>query len=211
MEGLEFVRVYLGDLLVISKSTFEDHLQKVDQVLGKLTEAGLKGNLKKCTLAKTETEYLGYIVTRDGIKPQPKKVEAILNIRSPRTLRQLKSLLGMVQYYRDMWPKRSHILAPLTTASSTKNQKKFKWTEEMEDAFTEMKKIMAQEALLALPDYTKPFQVYTDASGFQLGAVLQQEGKPLAYYTRKLMDTQRRYTAEERKLLSIVETLKEFK
>ena len=119
-------------------------------------------------------------------------------MRTPRTLRQLKSLLGMVQYYRNMWPKRSHILAPLTAASSTKNNKKFKWTEEMEDAFTEMKKIMAQEALLALPDYAKPFQVYTDASGYQLGVVLQQEGKPLAYYTRKLTDTQRRYTTEER-------------
>ena len=74
-----------------------------------------------------------------------------------------------------------------------------------------MKKIMAQEALLALPDYAKPFQIYTDASGYQLGAVLQQQGKPLAYYTRKLTDTQRRYTTEERELLSIVETLKEFK
>ena len=76
-------------------------------------EVGLKVNLKKCTLARTETEYLGYIVTREGIKSQPKKVEAILNIKPPSSHKQLKSLLGMVQYYRDMWPKRIHILAPL--------------------------------------------------------------------------------------------------
>jgi hypothetical protein len=138
-------------------------------------------------------------------------VEAILNLKAPSSLKQLKSLLGMMQYYRDMWPKRSHILAPLTAASSSKNKKTFKWTDAMENAFCEMKKIMAQEALLALPDYSKPFQVFTDASGYQLGAVLQQEGKPLAYYTRKLTDTPRRYTTEERELLSIVETLKEFK
>ena len=81
----------------------------------------------------------------------------------------------------------------------------------METAFNEMKKIMAQEALLALPHYSKSFQVYTDASGYQLWAVLQQEGKSLAYFTRKLTDTQTRYTTEERELLSIVETLKEFK
>ena len=81
----------------------------------------------------------------------------------------------------------------------------------MENAFCEMKKVMAQEALLTLPDYSKPFEIFTDASGYQLGAVLQQEGKPLTYYTRKLTDTQRRYTTEKRELLSIVETLKEFK
>ena len=73
--------------------------------------------------SKTEIKYLGYIVTRDGIKPQLKKVETILNIKVHSSIKQLKSLLGMVQYYRDMWPKRSNILAPLTEASSSKNKK----------------------------------------------------------------------------------------
>lgn len=81
----------------------------------------------------------------------------------------------------------------------------------MEDALCEMKKIMAQQALLALPDYSKPFQIFTDASGYQLGGVLQQEGKTLAYYTRKLTDFQRKHTTEDRELFSTVETLKEFK
>lgn len=131
MEKLEFVRVYLDDLLVISKSIYEDHVQKLDLVLGKLMEVGLKVNLKKCTLAKTETEYLGYIITRKGIKPQPKKVEAILNLGAPRIHKQLKIILDMVQHYRDMWPKSSHILASLTADISSKNKKTFKWTDAM--------------------------------------------------------------------------------
>ena len=85
MEELEFVRVYLDDLLVISNSTYEDYLQKLDLVLGKLMETELKVNIGKYTLSKTEIEYFGYIITRDGIKPQPKKVENILSLRSPRT------------------------------------------------------------------------------------------------------------------------------
>ena len=102
MEELEYVRVYLDDLLVISKGTYEDHLQKLKKVLTKLMEAGLKVNLPKSHLAQTETEYLGYHISRDGIKPQHKKIQGILNLQAPKTLKRLKSLLGMVQYYRDM-------------------------------------------------------------------------------------------------------------
>ena len=211
MEELEYVGVYLDDLLVISKGTYEDNLQKLGKVLAKLQEAGLKVNLPKSHLVQTETEYLGYHISRDRIKPQHKKIQGILNLQAPKTLKQLKSLLWMVQYYRDMWPKRSHILAPLTSASSTKNKKKFLWTSTMQRAFNEMKKVIAQETLLAFPDYDKPFQIYTDARKYQLGAVIQQEGKPLAYFSRKLNKTQMRYTTEERELLIIVETLKEFK
>ena len=106
-------------------------------------EVGLKVNLRKCTLARTETEYFGYIITRDGIKPQPKKPEIILNLMTPSNLKQLKSLLWMVQDYRDMWLKRSPILAPLTEASSSKNKKTFKWTDAMKSALCGMKKVMA--------------------------------------------------------------------
>ena len=132
MSELEHVRVYLDDLLVITKGTFEDHLEKLDGVLAKLMKAGLKVNLKKSFFACTETDYLGYRITREGLKPQQKKIEAILALKPPTTLKLNKSLLGMVQYYRDMWPKRSHILAPLTDASSIKNKKSSnglkKWT-----------------------------------------------------------------------------------
>ena len=111
-------------------------------------------------------------------------------LKPPRTTKELKSLLGMVQYYRDMWPRRSHILVPLTDASSSK-KKKLDWTKEMDKAFIQMKQIIAQETILALPDYNKPFQIYTDASDYQLGGVIQQEGKPLAFYSRKLNKAQK--------------------
>ena len=117
----------------------------------------------------------------------------------------------MVQFYRDMWPKRSHVLAPLTDASSIKNKKKFKWTEEMDKAFIQMKQIIAQETILAFPDWAEPFEIYTDSSDYQLGGVIQQNGKPLVFYSRKLNKAQRNYTIEEKELLGIVETLKEFK
>ena len=77
-----------------------------------------------------------------------------------------------VQYYRDMWPKRSHILAPLTDASSSKNKKNFKWTPEMDKAFIQMKQLIAQKKILAFPDWAKPFDIYTDSSDYQLGGVI---------------------------------------
>ena len=88
---------------------------------------------------------------------------------------------------------------------------KFKWTEEHEHAFKEMRKIMARETLLAFPDFNKPFEIHTDASKVQLGAIISQEGKPIAFYSRKLNPAQTRYTTTERELLSIVETFKEFR
>ena len=102
MEELEFVRVYRDDLLVITKGSFEDHLEKLDAVLAKLMKAGLKANLRKSFLACVETDYLGYKITREGLMLQQKKIKAILALKPPTTLKLNKSLLGVVQYYRDM-------------------------------------------------------------------------------------------------------------
>jgi len=113
-----------------------------------------------------------------------------------------------VNYYRDMWRSRSHILAPLTKLTSDKV--KWKWTEEEQKAFEDMKKAISKEVLLSFPDFNEMFEVYTDASKVQLGAVIMQKGRPLAFYSRKLTDAQTRYTTTERELLSVVETLKEF-
>ena len=113
-EHLEFVKAYIDDLLCITKGSFEDHLSKLRQVLTLINKAGLKVNMKKSTFGMDEVEYLGYILSRDGIKPQPEKVSAILALESPKNVRELWAFLGMVQYYRDMWEKRSHLLAPLS-------------------------------------------------------------------------------------------------
>ena len=210
MEGLEFVRTYLDDLLIISNSTFEEHLHQLVVVLKRLRSAGLKINAEKSFFFAPEIEYLGYMLTKEGVKPVQKKVQAVLDLQPPTTLKQLRSLLGMVQFYRDMWKRRSHILAPLTDLVG-KGKKKIKWNLEHQKAFEDMKRVMAKETILNYPKFDQCFDIHTDASDRQLGAVISQDGKPLAFYSRKLSSAQRNYTTTEQELLSIVETLKEFR
>ena len=209
MDGLEFVRAYIDDLLIITDGSYEDHLEKVEQVLSRLREAGLKVNAEKSFFARTELEYLGYWVTNQGISPQTKKVAAILNIAAPTNLKELRHFLGIINFYRDMWIRRSETLAPLSKLVSTKV--KWQWEEEQQNAFTTIKRIIAREVLLSHCDFNEPFEIHTDASKYQLGAVISQKGKPIAFYTRKLNSSQKNYTTTERELLAIVETLKEFR
>ena len=210
MQGLEFARAYLDDLLVIStEKGFDKHLEKLEQVLNRLSEAGLKINAVKSYFGRTNLEYLGYNISRDGIRPSQSKVEAILQIDRPKTRKQLRRFIGMVNYYRDMWPQRSHFLAPLSSLTSVKV--KWKWEPHHQVAFDQLKALIAKETLLTFPDFSKEFEIHTDASKLQLGACISQDGKPVAFYSRKLQPAQTRYTTTERELLSIVETLKEFR
>ena len=222
MATLEFVRTYLDDLLCITKGDLKDHLAKLRLVFDKLQGAGLKVNADKSNFCATETEYLGYILTRDGIKPQANKVQAILALEPPSNVKELRRFLGMVQYYRDLWAKRSDMLAPLTDlvgecgqtkVTRAKGTKKvpWHWDEVHQRAFDMVKTTIAKDVVLAYPDYDKVFEVYTDASSTQLGSVITQSNRPLAFFSRKLSDTQRRYSVTEIELLAIVETLKEFK
>ena len=222
MVALEFVKTYLDDLLIISTASLEDHLEKLKEVLSRLQDAGLKINADKSKFCALETEYLGYIITRDGIKPQDNKVQAILAINPPKNVKELRRFLGMIQYYRDIWAKRSELLAPLTDlvgecgqtkATKAKGTKKasWHWDEVHQKAFDNAKATIAKEVVLAYPDYSKVFEIYTDASSKQLGAVITQDNRPLAFFSRKLSETQQRYSVTEIELLAIVETLKEFK
>jgi hypothetical protein len=102
MEALEYVQAYLDDLLCISRSSLEDHLKKPEEVLRQLCNAGLTVNTKKSTFCTLEIEYLGYILTRDGIKPQSYKVHVILVSQLPKGVKQLRHFFDMVQYYRDL-------------------------------------------------------------------------------------------------------------
>jgi hypothetical protein len=115
MEDVEYVQAYLDNLLCISRSSLEDHLNKSEEVLRRLRDAGLKVNVDKSTFCALEIEYLGYIFTRDGIKPQSNKVQAILAIQPPKNVRELRHFLGMMHYYRDLWVRQSKMLAPLTS------------------------------------------------------------------------------------------------
>jgi hypothetical protein len=222
MVDLEFVRTYLDDLLTITKSNLSDHLDKLKKVLTRLREAGLKVNAEKSKFCAHETDYLGYILTRDGIKPQSKKIEAILAINPPTNVKELRRFLGMVQYYRDMWIRRSEMLAPLTDlvgecgqtkVTKAKGTKKasWHWDEIHQQAFDLVKTTLARDVMLAYPDYSEVFEIYADASKSQIGSVITQQNRPLAFFSRKLSDPQTRYNVTEKELLAIVETLKEFK
>jgi hypothetical protein len=177
-------------------------------VLERLQKANFRANLKKCYFWESKIDYLGYEIIRDGIQPQPKKVEAILKLSPKKTKFQSRHFLGMINYYRDMWQKRSHMLAPLTGLVSP--LVKYKWGPEQQKAFDDIKKSESRD-LTFIFWFWKKNHVFTDASNNQLGAVIMQEGKPLAFYSRRLSSAQTRYTTGEQELLSIVETLKEFR
>ena len=113
MTGLEFARAYLDNLLLITKGNFDKHLEALETALTRLSEAGLRINASKSSFCKAELEYLGYWNTQNGIRPVTKKIEAIQKLKTPTCVRQLQRFIGMINYYRDIWPQRSHILAPL--------------------------------------------------------------------------------------------------
>ena len=143
-EDLESVRAYIGDLLIITHVTYQEHLKEVEIVCKRLQNAGLKCKLDKCMFAQPEIEYLGYIITRDGIKPNPNKVQAILDIKRPTTKTEVRHFVGMVQYYRDLWPRRAEILLPLTDLTKGVKKGSIVWTDKCETAFIEMKRLIVQ-------------------------------------------------------------------
>ncbi len=114
MASLKFVQAYMDNLLIITRGILYKHLQKMETVLTRLGDARLKDNAAKSLFSAHEIKYLGYILTREGIKPQPKKVQAILALNPPNSIKELRHFLGMIEYYQDMWAKHSEMLAPLT-------------------------------------------------------------------------------------------------
>jgi len=158
--------------------------KKVEQVLDRLRSKNLAVNARKSFWAVKEVDYLGFRLTPKGVKPQARKIAALMNMNAPKTKRQLRRFIGLVNYYRYMWKGRSHLMAPLTDRTS--KTMAFKWTPECQHSFDELKKLISKEVLLSFPDYTQKFVLMPDASDRQLGAVLMQNGKPLAFFSKKL-------------------------
>ncbi len=189
---IEGVKAYIDDILVLNKGTFKDHVDQLCTCFQRIRRAGLKINAKKCSFGLKEIPYLDYIITREGIKPDPKKVQGIMDLERPKITTDCRKLIGMVQYHRDMWKQHSHVLAPLTEASTGKKGKPIKWTDNLEQAFLDLKKMVSEETILNYPDWTVvPFlDVHTEASDKQLGAVvISQNNKPQGpielYYDRE--------------------------
>jgi hypothetical protein len=212
----------MNNLLIITRRILDKHLQKMETVLTRLRDAGLKVNAAKSLFCAHEIEYLGYILTREGINPQLKKVQAILALNPPSSVKELRHFLRMVQYYQDMQARHSEMLAPLTdlvrecgetkTTRMNKTKKKSWWWDPIhQQAFDNIKGAIAKETVLAYPDFLKPIEIYTDTSSMQLGAVITQDNRPIAFFGRKLSKMQQSYSVMEIELLPIVGILKEFR
>lgn len=208
--------VYIDDIIIYSK-TEESHLRDVETVFSKLDEAGLKVNLEKTHFLDTSVEFLGFIVTPEGILPNPAKVKAIEAILPPNTLKELKSFLGLTSYYRRFIKDYAKIAKPLTNMTRGElsqvkaNQSKkvaIQLTEEGLKAFETLKELLTSAEVLAFPDFDKPFNLTTDASDYAIGAVLSQgepgKDKPISFISRSLSKSEEHYATNEKELRAIV-------
>ena len=205
--------VYLDDILVIGK-TFVEHLQNLRQVFGHLREAGLRLQPKKCHLALHSVEYLGYVVTDQGISADPRKVEAIREFPTPCDLKALRSFVGLASYYRRFIPSFSKIAAPLFAL--TKKDAPFVWNCDCQNAFVSLKEAMTNAPVLVFPRFGSGFVLETDASGVGLGAVLAQEQpdgsvRPIAYASRTLQQHEQNYGVTELEALGVVWAVRHFR
>jgi hypothetical protein len=202
----KFVFIYLDDILVASK-TPEEHVEHLRLVFDKLTEHDLYVKTTKCKFNQPEIKFLGHIVSKDGVQPDPAKTAAIRDFPMPQNVGEVREFLGMLNFLR----KHIHHYAELTQPFTRLLKKEVPFdtsSPELHSALAKIKDALINAALLALPDFTKPFQVITDASSFCLGAILLQEGRPLAYESRKLNAAERNYSTHERELLAIHHALK---
>ena len=177
--GLD-VDAYIDDCGIFTNGTIDEHFSAVEKVLQRFQENGCKINLLKCEWAVQETDFLGHWLTPQGVRPWKKKIDGILKMDKPQNVSQLRSFLGAVTFYWNMWPRRSHLLAPLTELTG---KLMFEWTKECDEAFEAMRAMIASDILLYYPDHNLPFEIYTDASDYQMGAIIMQNGRIVACWS----------------------------
>ena len=209
------VIVYLDDILVYSKDE-EDHEQHLRQVLQRLKDNQLYAKLSKCTFFANSIEYLGHIVDGEGLRPNPRLIQALIDFPRPKTLKELQSFLGLANYYRKFISNFSHIALPLTDATwnaTQSNLRPIEWTQPMQAAFDELKKALTTAPCLALPDPDGEFEVITDASedAKAVGAVLVQNGHPVAYESKKLNTYQLNYAVHDKEMCAIMHALERWR
>ena len=204
---------FMDDILVASK-TWAEHMTALKLILQRLEEANLSAKPSKCFLGYNELPFLGHIVREGEILPDVSKTAEIEEAATPTTKKEVRAFLGMVGYYRKFIPKFSTIALPLTDLTKKDAPNKVVWTANCELAFTALKKCLATSPVLSMPDLSAPFVLRTDASDRGLGAVLLQlKGEilhPVAYASRKLSDTETRYSTIEKECLAIVWAVQKF-
>ncbi|RVW61382.1 Transposon Ty3-I Gag-Pol polyprotein [Vitis vinifera] len=204
----KFVVVYLDDIVIFS-NTLKKHVEHLRKVFKILRQNELYMKKEKCSFAKEEVSFLGHRIKGGKLMMDDSKVKAIQECDPPTKVPQLKSFLGLVNYYRRFIKGYSTRAAPLTDL--LKKNKAWEWDERCQQAFEDLKKVVTEESVLALPDHTKVFEVHTDASNFAIGRVLMQERHSIAFESRKLNDTERHYTVQEKEMTAIVHYLRTWK
>lgn len=206
------VFVYLDDI-IISTKTFEHHLEILEEIFRRLKEANITLNKEKCNFCRSELKYLGYIVDREGLRVNPEKVEAIVNIPVPTNQKQVRQLCGTASWYRRFIPNFSTRMHPLNLL--LRKKQRFVWSEEAQRAFEDIKSCLIKAPILSCPDFEQPFIVSCDASGVGLGAVLSQEGPKgevvIAYASRSLSKGEQKFSVTERECLAVVWAIEKFR
>lgn len=216
LKGLQWVSclVYLDDIVIFAKS-FDEMMSRLQEILDCLRGAGLKLKPSKCFLFQKQVAYLGHVVGRDGISCDEAKVTAVREWPAPKNLTDVRSFLGLVNYYRRFIPNCAEVATPMVAL--TQKGRPFSWDEHCQEAFEELKDRLTQAPVLAYPstDAGKKFILDTDASGFAIGAVLSQlqegEENVIAYASKSLNKAQRTYCTTYRELLAVVQFLKHFR
>ena len=211
-DGPDFVVVYIDDVLVFSR-TLEEHLEHLRCVIQRIQEAGLKLKPTKCHFIRTEVEYLGHMITPEGLKTNPRLVVAVEEFPRPQNLSEVRRFLGLSSYYRRFIPQFSQIAQPLHAL--TRKGAEFQWTDACEEAMKTLKKRLVSAPVLAYPSFDKPFVMETDASIAGVGVVLSQPQKdgqlhPVAYASRSLSAPERNYAITELETLAVVWAIAHF-
>ena len=214
--AFEVLLVYLDDVLVFSRD-FESHLEKLDLVLGRLREHGLKLKPQKCFLLRSEVKFLGHVVSAEGVRVDMEKVRALEDWPAPRSVKEVRQVVGFMSYYRRFVPGFAQLAKPLHALMGKEKKgaakatlAQFFWSEECQAAFDSLRKCLTAPPILAYPDLSLPFIVTTDGSGLGLGAVLSQtqEGveRVIAFASRGLRGSERNdrnYSAFKLELLAL--------
>jgi hypothetical protein len=199
------VVVYIDDILIYSE-TVEEHIQHVREVLSRLRANQLYAKLAKSTFHASEVEYLGFLVSADHISMDHGRVKTVLDWKEPANLKEMQSFLGFANFYRRFIKGFSRIALPLTEL--TKQSSPYEWTPAAQEAFDTLKQAFTSYPVLIQPDFSKPFILETDASGFALAAILSQYGPdnrlhPVAFFSRKMNPAERNYPVHDQELLAI--------
>ncbi|XP_052778759.1 uncharacterized protein K02A2.6-like [Mya arenaria] len=206
-EGLSGIHPLVDDILIWGR-TPEEHDKNLNQVLLRARERGIKFNAQKCSIGVKSVPFFGHVITDTGLMDDPKKIEAITQLQRPDCREKVETLLGLVNYLSKFAPNLAEVTAPIR--SLLKKDVEFLWDAPQEQAFSKVKEIITQAPVLGYYDPKKPLVVETDASKYGLGCCLMQDGKPIAYASKSLTQTEIGYAVIEKELFGILFALKRF-